>query len=258
MGWKGTIRSINAAANRADRNAKKRQRDLQNRHKQHEKMQELEQAAYEVEVFENHIEVIQSVHKECSDRVDWNKVAVMPAPEKPGFSNKLELAAISKKDNYVPGFIDRIFKRIERKLKDFDAAIEIARSEDRKNHEIAINQWEQDHNDWADNVEQSNLLLSGDPEAKIKTIKELNPFSELNTLGSSLHFVVTENSLLIVTIKIHGEEIIPSEQKSLLKSGKLSVKKMPIGKFNEIYQDYVCSSVLRAGQDHEHLARTLA
>ncbi|HGF7186034.1 TPA: hypothetical protein AB5E10_003495, partial [Vibrio cholerae] len=37
--------------------------------------------------------------------------------------------------------------------------------------------------------------------------------------------------------------------KSLLKSGKLSVKKMPVGKFNELYQDYVCSSVLRIARE---------
>ncbi len=29
MGWKGTVRSINAAAKRADRNAKKRQREIE-------------------------------------------------------------------------------------------------------------------------------------------------------------------------------------------------------------------------------------
>lgn len=44
---------------------------------------------------------------------------------------------------------------------------------------------------------------------------------------------------------MHGEKVIPKETKSLLKSGKLSVKKMPIGRFYEIYQDYICSCIFR-------------
>ena len=46
-------------------------------------MQELEQAAYEVDVYENEIELLQSVHKECTDLVDWKKVASAPEPSKP-------------------------------------------------------------------------------------------------------------------------------------------------------------------------------
>lgn len=51
------------------------------------------------------------------------------------------------------------------------------------------------------------------------------------------------------TIHIHGNDIVPSEVKGLLKSGKLSVKKMPKGQFNEIYQDYVCSCALRVANE---------
>ena len=63
MGWKGTILTIGAAARRAERDSKRRQMELEKRKKQYEKMQELEQAAYEVDVYENHIEVIKSLHK---------------------------------------------------------------------------------------------------------------------------------------------------------------------------------------------------
>lgn len=40
------------------------------------------------------------------------------------------------------------------------------------------------------------------------------------------------------------EDIVPTEQKSLLASGKLSVKQMPKGRHNELYQDYVCGASL--------------
>jgi len=37
---------------------------------------------------------------------------------------------------------------------------------------------------------------------------------------------------------------VPSQQKSLLQSGKLSTKAMPKGQFYEIYQDYVAGTLL--------------
>ncbi|MFQ2321333.1 hypothetical protein [Aeromonas dhakensis] len=83
MGWKGTLRSINAAAKRADRHAKRRQRELLKNQIAYEKMQELEKAAYEVDVFENYIDVIQSIHKDCGDSVDWLKISTSQEPAKP-------------------------------------------------------------------------------------------------------------------------------------------------------------------------------
>ncbi|EEW10058.1 hypothetical protein [Vibrio mimicus] len=249
MGWKGTVRSINAAAKRADRNAKKRQRELELRRKQNAKMQELEEAAYEVEVFENYIEIIQSMHKECGDEIDWHSVLVSKEPAKPPFFNRLEIHAVNQKEKYKPSFIDRLFKRVESKIKSFDREIESAKKQDQVDFEKSLKKWQQDCKEWVESIEQAKLLIAGVPEAKINTIKELDPFSELDKLGSSLHFAVSDNSLLTINVNIHGEDIIPNEQKSLLKSGKLSVKKMPVGKFNELYQDYVCSSVLRIARE---------
>lgn len=67
MGWKGTLRSLAAAQRRAEREAKRRQRELERQRKQLEKMEELELAAYEVQTFENYVDLLQSVHKECSE-----------------------------------------------------------------------------------------------------------------------------------------------------------------------------------------------
>lgn len=71
MGWKGTLRSMQAASRKADRNSQRRQRELQSRQKEYAKMEALEQAAYEVEVYENQIDVLLSVHKECGEEIDW-------------------------------------------------------------------------------------------------------------------------------------------------------------------------------------------
>lgn len=249
MGWKGTVRSVGAAYRAAERDAKRRQRELERQQKQYEKMQELEQTAYEVEVYQNHIDLLQSVHKECSSPVDWKATASASEPEKPENLKEREKKAKAKADNYQPGFIDRLFKREDKKRKQLEEAISKAIGDDELDYKNKIENWKKEYSDWVESVQLARGVLDGDAESKIKAIKKLDPFSEISTLGSSLSFKFGENSIIEATINIHGDDVIPNEVKSLLKSGRLSVKQMPKGQFNELYQDYVCSCVLRVANE---------
>lgn len=249
MGWKGTVRSIGAAVRAAERDAKRRQRDLERQQQQYEKMQELEQAAYEVEVYENHIDVIQSTHKECSPPIDWKKVALSKQPTEPKINENNESEARKSLESYRPGLIDRLFKREEKKRAFFFQKIDEAIKKDEASYKASVSKWEKDTGEWIESVGIAKALLDGKAEAKIEVIDNLQPFSEISNLGSSLSISVYDNGILEATINAHGAEIVPCETKSLLKSGKLSVRNMPKGKFNEIYQDYVCSCVLRVGNE---------
>ena len=249
MGWKGTVRSVGAAVRAAERDAKRRQRELERQQKQYEKMQELEQAAYEVEVHENHIEVIQSTHKECNPTIDWNEIALSKQPAEPKKSNHNEAEARESLDAYKPRFMDRLFKREEKKRAILSQKINEAIDTDEAHYKSRISKWENEIEEWKESVAIAKAILDGKAEAKIEAIENLQPFSEISNLGSSLSISVCDNGILEATIKVHGTEIVPSETKSLLKSGKLSVKNMPKGRFNEIYQDYVCSCVLRVGNE---------
>ncbi len=108
MGWKGAVRSIGAAVRAAERDAKRRQRELEKQQKHYEKMQELERAAYEVEIFENYIEIIKSLHKECSNQIDWNKISLSRQPVKPTFSKLNEEKAKLKVSTHIER-VDIIF-----------------------------------------------------------------------------------------------------------------------------------------------------
>lgn len=249
MGWRGVVRSMEASARAAERNAKKRQRELEQRQKQNKKMQELEQAAYEVELYENHIDILKSLHVECGTPIDWTQIAVLKEPEKPQKMNQNETKARLEADRYKPGFIDRIFKREAKKRSDFNVKIGIAIEKDATEHLSKLSKWEQDVTDWKENVRIAHSLLSGDTKAKIEALDSLAPFSEISNLGSIITFSIEEDGLVQATVNIHGKEIVPNEMKSLLQSGKLSVKQMPKGMFNEIFQDYVCSCVLRVANE---------
>lgn len=249
MGWKGTLRSINAAAKRADRHAKRRQRELLKNQIAYEKMQELEKAAYEVDVFENYIDVIQSIHKDCGDSVDWLKISTSQEPAKPLIISDNERQAIARLNSFAPSFIDKLFGKVTSKRQKLEKEVSIAKVKDTQINSTNLSQWNIDVEEWKERVSLARRLLNGDISAKIDIIKELNPFSEIDHLGSGVKFTIQENGLLIVTINVHGANIIPKEQKTLLKSGKLSIKSMPVSRFNEIYQDYVCSVVLRVANE---------
>ena len=186
MGWKGTVRSLGAAVRAAERDAKRRQRELEKQQKQYEKMQELEQAAYEVEVYENHIEIIQSVHKECSDTIDWKNISKSQEPKKPENLKKHEKTARKEAENYKPGFIDRIFKREEKKRMRLEENIASAIKKDETEYKDCASRWEEELNDCKESVKLAQLLLEGDEKAKIKAIRGLDSFSEISTLGSSV------------------------------------------------------------------------
>lgn len=74
MGWKGTVRSLQGSARRSEQNAHRRHRELQRRQKEYAKMEALEQAAYEVEVYENHVDILLSMHEECAEPVKWKQL----------------------------------------------------------------------------------------------------------------------------------------------------------------------------------------
>jgi len=113
MGWKGTMRSIAAAQRRAERESLRRQRELERQRKQLEKMQEIERAAYEVETFENYLEVITSVHKDCGDEWDWELLQSSTPPVEPRKMNKNESSARAALESYKPNIIDKMFNRQE-------------------------------------------------------------------------------------------------------------------------------------------------
>jgi tetratricopeptide (TPR) repeat protein len=251
VGWKGTVRSIGSAYRAAQRQSQQRQRELERQRKQYQKMQELEQAAYEVEVFENRIQVLLSVHKECGDYVDWQAMALAQPPSKPCLFRKSEKQAQEALDNFRPGIFVRALGRVEKKKTSLVSALEEAKKIDENNYRQALKSYEEEHNDWQKSKELAQRVLSNDKEALIEAIRELNPFSDIGELGSSLSFEINDEDRSIVdaTLHVHGDEAIPKETKSLLKSGRLSVKVTPKAKFFELYQDYVCSCIIRVANE---------
>lgn len=249
MGWKGTVRSIGAAYRAAERDSKRRHREFQKQEIAFAKMQILEQAAYEVDCYESLIERFLSIHKDAIPNVNWLEMKRSPEPIKPTPSTALEDKARKKEAEYRPGFFDRLFGSEKKKRAQLALEIKEAVNQDNTTNERVELDWMNAHTEWMADVELAEGVLNNDPKAKLDAIKQIDPFSELTELGSELKFQITESGLLECELIAHGSSVIPEEVKSLLSSGKLSVKKMPITKFNELYQDYVCACALRISNE---------
>lgn len=249
MGWKGTLRSMQAASRRAERNAQRRHRELEKQHKEYAKMEALQQAAYEVEVYENRVELLLSVHRESTEKVDWLACAQRREPVKPQPQSRHESEAKAQREAYRPSLMSRLLKLEKRQIAKLTGLITAAAQQDEKANEEALRAWQAEHSEWLSDKNLAERLLKQDRQAKIDAIKLLDPFDDISTLGSSITLKVNPNGVVEAVLSVHGERVIPRETKSLLQSGKLSTKKMPIGQFNELLQDYVCSCTLRVGRE---------
>lgn len=235
MGWKGTVRTLGAMHRASVRESERRERAIQKRNKELQKLRALEKVAYEVEEYENYIATILSVHKKHTDLVDWNAIAQSTKPSQPTQKYQNE-------EQFKVGFFSKLLGREEQQR-------EQAKLKDKQIYQKEMEEWKQQYSEWEYEHYLANKLLSGDLEVKLEIIKELDPFSDIQELGSSLKFNISENHILEATLNLHGQDVIPTEKKELLQSGKLSVKKIPKAEFYEMYQDYVCSCILRVGNE---------
>lgn len=249
MGWKGTLRSLEASARRSERNSQRRQRELQKRHAQYAKMEALEQAAYEVDVFNNQIDVLLSVHKECGEEIDWMSFISRVEPVQPTLTHNAEIEAATLERTYTPGFFARWLGFENRQRKKLKKEVELARRTDSERFEQETRDWESEHRDWKEEFGLATRILAGEAQAKLDAIKRVDPFSDISHLGTSISFSVGDSGIVEATLNVHGSHVIPSDTKTLLQSGKLSTKKMPLGKYNELLQDYICSCVMRVGRE---------
>ena len=212
-------------------------------------MQELERASYDVAAYENRVELLLSAHKECGERWDWDGLAAQAPPTEPSLGHDREERARADLDHYNPGLLDKAFRRVEAKQRQLAKEVEEAIWCDEAEYHQALDTFKETYADWEDTRNLALRMLSGDSNAYLEAIEEVDPFADITSLGSSFDSHVEGQSIIGIAFHVNSDEVIPSEIKSLLRSGKLSVKQMPKSQFNELYQDYVSSCILRVARE---------
>ena len=236
MGYQAIVRAAAATERRQQRDAKKRQRELERQSKEMAKLSALEQARLEVDTFENNLEVLLSVHKEQTAPMDWI-----------GILASLPLAPPCKQSHHELKMRRRL--AISPGWQNATAAIQQAQQKDEQNYQEALRMHALEHSEWEKLSTLARRVLVGEHEAYIEAINDLSPFAELANIGSSLHFTVHSGRIMECVLNTNGRKAIPAEVKSLTASGKVSVKPMSKARFVEIYQDYICGCVLRVARE---------
>jgi hypothetical protein len=199
MGWRGAVRSIGAAARRAERDARRRHNELLRQQKQYHKMLEREQGALEAELYENRIELLRSIHKECGPIWNWKAIKERPAPVPPIQQHDHEWNALSACDSFAPSFWDKLFRKVESKRKLLDQAIEDSRAMDAKEYLDSLSQYQREHQEWTERREIAERVLAGDLNAYKEVFEAVSPLSEISDLGSSVEFRFHDRSLMEIT-----------------------------------------------------------
>ena len=217
MGWRGNLRTVGRIIRSAERESIRRQNFLVKQQAQYQKMQELERAAYEVEEYENHIERMISIHKDCISGFDWKAIVNTPEPIKPNQKHANEIIAQRNIDNYKPSFFDKLFHFDKRKIEQFKFKLESAVQADKSAYQEELKQYEIAATEVKENIEIARNINEGNLDYYKKAVEELAPFSEISGLGSELGIQFPSRDKVIANIQIHDEKVIPKKMKSLLK-----------------------------------------
>jgi hypothetical protein len=238
MGWKGTLRAFEAGLRRQQRDAQKRQRELDHRNKELAKLSAIEQAKLEVETYENQLEVLLSVHKAQGEAWDWTALAAALPPVTPQKNSYHEFKARQNALVLHPS-----------KREGAETTIAQAGTLDEQTYQDALKTYADDKAEWEKLKHLALRILAGEHKAFIEALVELSPLGEITDVGSLMHFTVESTKLIGCELKVNGSQAIPSEVKTLTASEKVSVKPMPKARFHEIYQDYICGCMLRVTRE---------
>lgn len=71
-------------------------------------------------MFNNQIEVIKSIHKECDEHMDWQKISLYKHPYHIDETGQNELNAINNLTNFKPSFTQNYLNQQKRKNKSLE------------------------------------------------------------------------------------------------------------------------------------------
>ncbi len=241
--FKQVARSYTSAVKAAERDQKRRAREAARLYKEQQKEEEIANAAETVRRYEEYIDVVMSIHKNCTDKIDWQQIQDDPEPPHPEKQKIHETNARQKLDNFEPSFIDKIFGS-KKKIQALEQAVEQAKAQDQEDFKTA----KETHEDWQKIQGIAKGIAEKDPKAYEEALKYFEPFSDISDLGSHIQFSF-EKDFVEMELHVNNSEVIPNHVVTQTKTGKLSQKDMPKGKFNELYQDYVCGGLLRVARE---------
>lgn len=193
-----------------------------------EKLRKQQLARLEVQESENQLELLLSLHKECSAEVDWRQL-------------HCELYAVE------PEGLDLSARREWRK--GCLSALSVAEVPPALATGSLVRGAEENRDAWERRHELARGVLEGEGSAYVQAINEYSALDEIAAYGSSIEMKPHSAQRFEVVLELAGPEAIPESIKTLLASGRASVKKLSAKARSELYQDHLCSCMLRVARE---------
>lgn len=240
VGIPGTGISYSTASRKYSSSAYSKSTQLKKLQQEQNRLQEIERNKLEVELYENRIEIIKSIHKECDENINWIEVENIEPPFKfeDGEKGKKELDAIIKLKDYKPSFKDKILGLTNKKIKELEENIENAKQQD-----------ESEYVEWKYLRDMAMKINSGDIDSYFEVINGFRPLDDLLEFGSRFEFFIEDPNWVEVDFDVNTNSVVPNESKALTKTGKVSTKKLSKTSYYDLQQDYICSCSLRIARD---------
>ena len=256
MTWRQFIRSIEAdarrrqkAAARAERESMRRYRELVKRERELEKQSEKIRAENEAAQFENYLDLLVSVHKECADPWDWKLLASAAPPDAPVRRENQEAAARAAVESYKPGFFEKLFGGAKTKTAQLHAAVENGRAADEAAHFEAMRNYQEIYAAWKTTREVATHIVEREVSAYASALALTGALDELTAFQTQVALSAAEPDAVVCACKIMDDDLVPREEVKLTASGKLSSKAMAAGRYWTLYQDHVCSAAIRVARE---------
>lgn len=138
---------------------------------------------------------------------------------------------------------------LEERLNELENSRSRLLEENLKEQQEAHEQYLRDKADYEKMMDIVNGVINKNPQAYTYALNFFNPFEDLKEYGSDISFEVNTNKVS-VDFYVHSEEVVPSTTKKILRKGvEVKEDQLPQSRFNEIYQDYVCSCILKISKE---------
>lgn len=190
---------------------------------------------FEVDGYNETLNSLRSIHKNCDDYIDWERVLTLKAPFSPGQIGPKQAKALEALNNYKPSFLEKMMHGDRRK--ELEEAVEQARRED-----------VEDYESWETLQFLAKQILAGDTDAYLNVIYEMNPLNDLLEYGSDFEFGTDNADEMQVEFTVNTK-IVPTYSLSLTKTGKVSRNELTKTAYYDLVQDYVSSCTIRIARD---------
>jgi len=244
------MRGLQASIRRSIREERRQLREAAREAKEAARRSEQELAQQIVDRYQAQIAALTTVHRECGPTIEWSRIAVMPDPVRPAAVTKRTQAAKVALDTYRPGLFARMFGGAKKRRAELTETAKQAESEDAHETKGAMEAHVRACNELEDARHLASRVLEGDLDSYAQALEDMDVFDELRDSGGvDVRVQVLRRDAVRLDLVVLEKDVVPDAEESITARGKLSSKKMPKTRGNEIYQDYVCGAALRATRE---------